>query len=103
MPDDGVKVDVTDKFAAVRLRANERDATVASKYLADMSQVLQDHTSYGKLEDYPNDKCTDVFGKVKKFYETSKVDFYKKVGSLVFADNKYGKRPVNLWDLCVKT
>ena len=103
MPDDGVSVDVADKFAAVRLKNNDRDATVASKYVADMSQVLQDHTSYARLEDYPADKCTDVFGKVKKFYETSKIDFYKKVGSLVFADNNYGKRPGNLWDLCVKT
>ena len=41
MPDDGVTVDVVDKFAAVNLRANERDATVASKYLADMCNVLQ--------------------------------------------------------------
>jgi hypothetical protein len=103
MPEDGVPVDVVGKFAAVRLRNNNRDATVASKYLADMCQVLADNTGFARLEDYPKEKCTDVFGKVKKFYEQSKIHFYNKVGEMVFADNKWGKRPETLWDLCVKT
>ena len=103
MPDDGVKTDIVEALVAVRLKNNATDASVAIKYTADLSKVLQDH-GYLDFSTFPIEKGADALRRISKFYENNKIsDFYCKVGNLIFTDNEYGKRPGNLWDLCMQT